>query len=88
MFCDINFLALFTFGFYTILAQLLLRENGYGDARYKGNSGNRLKSAVLCPDAGNCTCMFEKFHVTVNCTSAVDKFDEIASHLPKTTTHL
>ena len=50
-------------------------------------SGSEL-GAILCSEAGNCTCFFEELRVTVKCTSAGDKLDKIAFELPETTTHL
>lgn len=68
--------------------QLRLQESLNSEASDGEGAGSRFESEVLCSEAGNCTCLFEKFHVTVKCTSVGDKLDEIASDLPQTTTHL
>lgn len=54
------------------------------DSDDSGDNG----SEVLCSEAGNCSCLFEKTRVTVECFSVGDNFDEIASEIPKTSTHL
>lgn len=86
--CDILFFALLTFVISTSSAQLRLRKSSKSEADDISSAGSRSGSAVLCSEAGNCTCLFEKFHVAVKCTSAGDKLDEIASELPQNTTHL
>ncbi|PFX34734.1 Protein sidekick-1, partial [Stylophora pistillata] len=58
------------------------KDHGIGEG-YDGDS-----SGVLCSEALNCTCIFEKNGFTVKCTSAGDKLDKIGSELPQTTTHL
>ena len=51
-------------------------------------SGRNEGSGIVCTKAGKCTCLFESLRVTVKCTSVGDKFDKVASELPKRTTHL
>lgn len=64
------------------------QDSGNGKARNEGSARSHLDSVVLCAEAGNCTCSFEKSHVTVKCASVGDKLDEIVSSLPQTTTRL
>ena len=90
MFCDIHSLALLTYVIFATLAevQLQVQESFNSDASNGERVESRFESEVLCSDAGNCTCMFEKSHVKVKCTSVGDNLDEIASKIPKRTTHL
>ena len=90
MFCDIHSLALLTYVIFATLAAvpLQVQESLNSDASDGEGAESRYESEVLCSDAGNCTCLFEKSHVTVKCTSVGDNLDEIASKLPETTTHL
>lgn len=84
-FCDIHRFALLTFVIFTTSALLQPRKTGNNEG---GDKGSFLESAIFCSKAANCTCLFEKFRVTVKCTSAGDNFDEIAFELPHTATHL
>ena len=90
MFCNIYFFVLLTLVISETSAQLRpqMRDNVNGEDGDEGNARRRLESAFLCSEAGNCTCLFEKFQVTVKCNSAGEKLDVIAPELPKATTHL
>lgn len=88
MFCDIQALTLMIFIIYSTSTQPLPPESNSGEASDKGSDKSHLKSSVLCSEAGNCSCFFEKFRVTVKCTSVGDNLDQIGSILPQTTTHL
>lgn len=88
MFCDIYVVASLTFVISATSAQLRPQEHGNDDFSYGDSAGSNFESAALCSEAGNCTCLFQKFYVIVKCTSAGDKLEEIAKDLPKTTTHL
>lgn len=87
MFYNISVFALIMFIISATSTQLR-QEGGGSEASDEGGAGSRSESAVWCLEAGNCTCLFEKSHVTVICTSAGDRLDDITSKLPKTTTHL
>lgn len=89
MFCDIRHVfALLTFLTVTTSLQLWPQGRGNSEAGNKGSAGRPFQFDDLCSKAGNCTCLFERYHVTVKCTSAGDKLGEIASELPQSTTHL
>lgn len=68
--------------------QLRLQESLNSEASDGEGAESRFESEVFCSKAGNCTCLFEKYHIEVKCTSIGDKLDEIASELPQTATHL
>ena len=90
MFRDIRFLTLLTYVIFATSAavQLQVQESFNSNVSDGEGAESRFESEVLCSDAGNCTCLFEKSHVTVKCTSVGDNLDEIASKLPETTTHM
>ena len=88
MFYSISLFFLVTFNTLATSAQHRPQESGIDKASNIGGAGSRVESAVWCSEVGNCTCIFEKILVTVICTSAGDRLDEIASKLPQTTTHL
>ena len=62
-------------------------DSGSGDSG-SGDIGSGLGPPFWCSVAGNCSCQFDDFGVTVKCTSVGNNLDEIAQNLPKTTTHL
>ena len=88
MLCGISHVFALTFAICTTLGQLLPRKSGDGINGEKIASKRGFKAAFMCSEAGNCTCLFEKLAVVVECTSARDKLDAITSDLPQTTTHL
>lgn len=66
-----------------------LSQKSSGSAKSKNvASKGGFDAAVMCSEAGNCSCRFAMLYVTVKCTNAGDKLDEIVSRLPTTTTHL
>lgn len=86
--CDIHVFALLTLAISTTLAELWLQESSNGESSDDSGAGRLFESAVLCSEAGNCTCLFAKPHVIVKCTSTGDKLDKILSELPETTTQM
>lgn len=82
MFCGIHLLALLNYVVSVTSMQFSTQKNG-DSVRSDKNGGG-----FVCSKVGNCTCLFEKLRVTVECTSAGKKLDKIASELPPTTTHL
>ena len=62
-------------------------DSGSADSG-SGDIGSGLGPPFWCSVAGNCSCQFDDFGVTVKCTSVGNNLDEIAKELPKTTTHL
>ena len=86
---DVQVFALLTFVISATLAQLQPQGSVNGEPRHdRGYDGSHFGSVVLCSEAGNCTCVFEKFRVIVKCTSVGDKLGELAYEFPQTTSHL
>lgn len=83
MFCDVRIFASLTL---VIFATSVKLRNG--EVSDEGGVGSRPSAAVLCSEAGNCICLYDALNVTVICTSAGDRLNEIASELPQTTTNL
>lgn len=82
MFCGIHILALLNY-----LVSVTSMQFSPQKSRESARSGKN-GSGFMCSEVGNCTCLFEKLRVTVECTSVGKKLAKIASELPPTTTHL
>ena len=86
VFLDTYLFAILTFVISAKPAQLQSQQKG--KTGVDGSARSHINFEILCTEAGNCTCLFEKLNVTVKCTSAGHKLEEIISELPKTTTNL
>ena len=82
MFCGIHIFALLNAVVFGTSEQLRLKNIGSGAGRGDKGSGG------LCSEAGNCRCLFKELEVIVKCVSGGSKLHQIASKLPRTTTHL
>lgn len=88
MFCDVRIFASLTLVIFATSVKLRSQEKDNGEVSDEGGVGSRPSAAVLCSEAGNCICLYDALNVTVICTSAGDRLNEIASELPQTTTNL
>lgn len=87
IFCGIHIFAVI-FLIYVTSEQLLPQKSNNGAKSQDIASESEFNAAVICSQAGNCTCLYEKHGVTVKCASAGKDIDKIVLELPETTTHL